>query len=39
MGEVLINLLIVGGSFVPVLWLGIYLEAFWTRRFRSRRKL
>lgn len=29
MGELLGNLLIVGGPFVVVLWLGIYIEKRW----------
>ena len=29
MGELLMNLVIVGGPFVAVLWLGIYIEARW----------
>jgi hypothetical protein len=29
MGELLTNLVIVGGPFVAVVWLGIYIETRW----------
>ncbi len=31
MGELLANLFIVGGPFVVVVWLGIYIESRWIR--------